>query len=289
MKLSKAYRDLTKDFREAKLATPELDARVLLAALNNEPSARIPLSENQLNEAQLIQLGEWRARRLKHESVARITGSRGFWTLDLEVSKATLEPRPDSETLVEASLEQLGSRLDEKLKILDLGTGTGALLLALLGECKNASGIGVDISHAAVQTAKRNASANQLAKRAQFICGNWFDALDEQFDLIVTNPPYIPSAALQKLEPEVRLYDPPQALDGGVDGLDAYRAIARLATRFLNQNGILLVEIGHDQSAGVASLFGGFGYRQVGMKTDLLGHERVLVFAPEKTLGKAAK
>jgi release factor glutamine methyltransferase len=279
-KLKDIYRDLATVFREAELVTPELDARVLLAKLTDQTSAQIPISGDGLNKAQVAKLDQWRARRLKHESVARITGKRGFWTLDLEVSVATLEPRPDSETLVEAALERLGNRRNEKLKILDLGTGTGALLLAFLSECKNAFGIGVDISSGAVQTAKRNAGANQLAARAQFVCGNWFDAFGAKFDLIVANPPYIPTAALQELGPEVRLYDPIWALDGGPDGLQSYRAIAAQARSFLNQDGIILLEVGYDQSEAVALLFGACGYRHLTTKCDLSGHRRALIFAP---------
>jgi len=295
VKLSRAHRDLSVVFREAKLATPELDARVLLARLTGQTPAQISISETELNEAQLAKLDQWRARRLKHESVARITGHRDFWTLTLEVSPSTLEPRPDSETLIEAALEQWGNRRHEKLRILDLGTGTGALLLALLEECPNASGIGVDISHEALQTAGRNAQMNNLSAHAEFVQGDWFGALHEKFDLIVSNPPYIRTAALQNLDPEVRLYDPPKALDGGEDGFTAYRAIASRAADFLREDGILLLEAGYGQSEAVALLFGTFGYRHSGTKPDLSGHPRAVMFtidaaekSDKKTLGKAA-
>ncbi len=278
MRLKDIYRQLARVFFDAGLKTPELDARLLLAELAGLKAAQVPLSEHELTQEQQDCLENWRARRLKHESVARIAGRRGFWTVDLEVSKAVLEPRPDSETLIEAALAHLGPRRNDRLKILDLGTGSGALLLSLLYECPQAFGVGVDLSLEAVRTAQRNAVKNNLATRAGFVCADWLGALSGTFDLMVANPPYIRSAEFAGLEDEVRLYDPHLALDGGLDGLDAYRALAANAANNLEKNGLFLLEVGYDQSKAVAELFEHFPFRLRDVAHDLAGHRRVVVF-----------
>jgi release factor glutamine methyltransferase len=283
MNLKDAYRKLAASFRQAKLATPELDARFLLAAVANKAAAQVPFDATALNKAQQQQLEKWRGRRLQHESVARIIGSRGFWTLDLQLSPATLEPRPDSETLIEAALEHLSKRRNQPLRILDLGAGSGALLLALLAEFPHACGIGTDISHEALLTARRNAGLHHLDGRAAFVRCRWGEALAGRFDLIVSNPPYGRSEDMAALPDEVRLYDPHFAIDGGKDGFDAYRAIAASAGNLLAEGGLLLLEAGDGQAAEITSLFDCCGYDFIGKKHDLGGHARVVVFAHQRS------
>ena len=287
MKIKDFYRELATALRQAKFETPELDARFLLAALTSIQPAQVPFAEAELDETQTRRLAEFRARRLAHKSVARIIGTRGFWTLELELSPATLEPRPDSEALIEAALAHLDCRRFERLKIVDLGTGSGALLLALLDEFKNACGVGIDISADAVQTASRNAQKNKLDARAQFICGSWLEALRGKFDLIVANPPYGRSEEMAALPNEVRLYDPPRAIDGGSDGLDAYRVIAADAAAHLAAEGLLLLEAGDGQSKAIEALFVDSGYRLLSSRNDLAGHERAMIFAqPHSKIAK---
>jgi release factor glutamine methyltransferase len=190
------------------------------------------------------------ARRLGREPVSRIIGSREFWGLKLEITPAVLDPRPDTETVVEAALDWLTTRgwRNERLRVLDIGTGSGALLLALLSELPNAIGIGTDISTDALSIARINAHRHELAPRTNFICCDLAAAVRGPFELIVSNPPYIATNEIERLAPEVRDYDPRLALDGGADGLAAYRAIAGDARRLLAERGRLIVELGQDQS-----------------------------------------
>ncbi|MES2906331.1 MAG: peptide chain release factor N(5)-glutamine methyltransferase [Pseudomonadota bacterium] len=280
MIISTAYRALASSFREAGLETPELDARLLIAEATQMNGAQVLISDKELTQAQQAQIETFRTRRLAHEPVARILGRRAFWSFEVELSPETLEPRPDSETLVEMVLDLLGTRRHENLRMADLGTGSGILLIALLLECQKATGLGVDISQQAIETARRNATLNHVPDRAQFLCGNWLEGTKEKFDIIVSNPPYIASAEIAGLAEDVRLYDPLRALDGGHDGLDAYRAIARQAASHLHENGVLAVEIGSMQAEAVKAIFAGAGYQNLGQSHDLSGYVRALSFSP---------
>lgn len=213
------------------------------------------------------------ARRLAREPVHRILGRRAFWTLDLAISPAVLDPRPDSETLVEAALA-LAPR--PCARVLDLGTGSGALLCALLTEWPEASGLGVDRSVEACRVARRNVEACGCGARALVVAGDWGAALAGPFDVVVSNPPYIRSDDIAGLDPEVRDHDPALALDGGADGLAAYRAIAPLAARLLAPGGLLAVEVGWTQGEDVAGLLAQAGFGEVGRRRDLGGHDRVV-------------
>ena len=210
--------------------------------------------------------------------MAAIIGCKEFWGLPLRVSNATLVPRPDTETVVEAALGAIdasGSR-SRALHIADIGTGTGCLLLALLSELPKASGIGIDISPAALAIARENARALGLADRAQFLCGNFTGAIAGRFDLIVSNPPYIATHEFALLSPEVRR-EPRLALDGGVDGLAAYRAIAADAPRLLAPGGAIVLEVGVNQAAPVAGLLARGGLAPQEPKFDLAGVPRAVV------------
>lgn len=219
-------------------------------------------------------------RRLAREPVYRILGSREFYGLDLKLSSGTLEPRPDTEVLVDALLPHLRQRiaLQGTAEIVDLGTGTGAIALALLAECPEARAIGVDISEDALATAKANALALGLGERFSTRVGPWFANTPERFDMIVSNPPYIRTAVMETLEPEVANHDPAAALDGGPDGLEAYRAIASQAAQHLLPDGIIGLEIGFDQHDEVRQVFEQAGFSLIEARRDHGGRDRVLLF-----------
>jgi release factor glutamine methyltransferase len=233
-----------------------------------------------LPAAALGRLEGFSARRLAGVPVWRILGEREFWGLPFSLSPATLEPRPDSETLVEAALTALAGRREEELSLLDLGTGTGCLLLALISELPKARGLGIDLSGEACTTAAGNAARNGLGGRATFRQGDWTQGLAGRFDLIVSNPPYIPSGEIAGLAAEVREHDPLLALDGGADGLEPYRLFAACLPALIAPGGILVLEIGAGQGPDVVALMraGGLEFRM--SRNDLGGHERALIFAP---------
>lgn len=262
---------------EAGVDSADDDARALLLAvaeitpLELAMTPRAPLSEE---EAQ--QLTEFAYRRAEREPVSRILGERGFWTLDLVVAPDVLDPRPDTETLIRTTLHLLDERREETLRILDLGVGSGAILCALLTEFPNAFGVGVDMSEAACASAMLNLERCGLADRAAILCGDWADAIDDVFDVVVSNPPYVRSAEIETLDPEVRLFDPALALDGGDDGLDCYRAIIECAPRLLADGAPLVFEVGWDQAVAVADMLGARGFVIAEIGRDLAGHERVV-------------
>ena len=223
------------------------------------------------------------ARRIAGEPVHRILGFRDFYGLRLFLSPETLEPRPDTETLVDAILpflRQLAAR-EGNCRILDLGTGTGAIAVALLAEVPQATAVGVDISAEALATAARNAKENGLSERFETVRSDWFEKISGSFHVIVANPPYIPTEELETLQGEVRKFDPARALDGGADGLDAYRKIAGQAEAYLETPGRVAVEIGHTQKEEVTRLFEAAGFSVVEARKDLGGRDRVLVFERE--------
>jgi release factor glutamine methyltransferase len=248
--------------------------------LNLDLTGVIAQATRQLTTDEADRLDGFARRRLAGEPVARILGSKEFWGLPFKLSAETLVPRPDTETIVEATLEILRAedRAQARLRIADLGTGSGAILLALLTELPDATGIGTDLSTAALGTAKTNAQYLGLASRADFIVSDYADALSGTFDLIVSNPPYIRSADIAGLAPEVRDHDPHLALDGGRDGLEAYRRIAPQAARLLSPGGLLVLEIGQGQDDDVARLVAAAGLTVMGpAKRDLAGIGRAVL------------
>ncbi|HEY0837539.1 MAG TPA: peptide chain release factor N(5)-glutamine methyltransferase [Azospirillum sp.] len=254
--------------------TPELDARLLLQhALDLTRDQILTRAHDPVTPEQAARLDALVGRRAAREPVSRILGSRGFWTLDLGLNADTLDPRPDTESVVEAALDAVVDRA-APLRLLDLGTGTGCILLALLAELPNATGLGVDVSPQAVAAAAGNAARNGLDRRARFQTGDWAAGLAERFDLVVSNPPYIPSADIAALEPEVRVHDPLRALDGGADGLDAYRIIAAQLPGLLKDGGSAVLEVGAGQASDVAGLLAAAGLRVTGVFRDLGGVER---------------
>ena len=225
------------------------------------------------------------ARRAAREPMSYILGVREFWSLEFAVTRACLDPRPDSETLVEAVLEALPDRA-RGVRILDLGTGSGCLLLALLSELPNATGMGIDASAQALGVALGNAHRLGLGPRAQFAQRDWTQGLEGRYDVIVANPPYIPTAEIDRLEPEVARYEPRAALDGGADGLAAYRAIVPALGRHLAEGGIAALEVGAGQAGLVGEMARSAGF-DVAIRRDLAGRERCLILRQvKKTVGQ---
>lgn len=255
-----ARRALGNAFREAGLESPELDARLLIGhALGLEHAALVSAAEHALTPNERQRILALAARRMNHEPVAHLLGRKGFWDIELEVNAEVLVPRPETETLIEAAIEILAARRLEPLRIADLGTGSGAIILSLLREFPNAMGHATDRSAPALAMARDNARRHGMAHRAQFVLSDYGSALEGGFDLVVSNPPYIPSADIAALAPDVRNYDPMLALDGGADGLDAYRAIAADARRLVRPGGFLILEIGIGQAEMVTALLTGAG------------------------------
>jgi release factor glutamine methyltransferase len=277
--IAEASRLTAQSLRLAGIESPEIDARALLGHTLRLSRAQLLSQSDRILESREIESAcTLIARRLKREPVSRIIGGRNFWTLALQVTPDVLDPRPDTETVVEAALDfvKQNGRSNDRLRILDIGTGSGAIVLALLSELPRAAGVAIDISLPALCVARANAAQNSLLTRCDFVLCSFADAVFGPFDLIVSNPPYISSAEITSLEPEVRNYDPKLALDGGADGLDAYRAIANEAERLLAPNGGLFVELGAEQKADVSALFTKAGLEVISSRTDLAGISRAL-------------
>ena len=278
--IESARRTLAAQLKSAGNDEAELDARILLGAvLDLDLTGMIAQATRPLTSTEAARLARYAQRRIAGEPIARILGSREFWGLSFQLSPATLEPRPDTETVVELALELLradgGS--DRPLRIADLGTGTGAILLAVLSELPAATGIGTDISEAALQTAAANAARAGLSDRATFIACDYASGLYGPFDLIVSNPPYIRSADIGSLAVEVRNHDPLAALDGGTDGLDAYRTLVPQAARLLAPGAALVVEAGEGQSGQIQALMVAAGLTPApSPKADLAGIPRAV-------------
>lgn len=274
-----ARRMLSARFASESIESAELDARILVGAvLGLDLTGVIAAAGRHLTSDETARLDDVARRRLAGEPVARILAAKEFWGLPLRLSTETLVPRPDTETLIELALEMVraGAPPDRRLRIADLGTGSGAILLALLSELPNAFGIGTDISIAALATARANAKQLGLAPRAAFVACDYAVALSGGFDLIVSNPPYIRSAEIPGLATEVRDYDPQRALDGGVDGLDAYRRLIPEAAHLLAPDGVLILEVGQGQSEDVMALLSTSGLTFHKRKADLAGIDRAV-------------
>jgi release factor glutamine methyltransferase len=274
-----ARRALANKLRATGIDSPELDARILVAhALALDPAALAAAGTRVLDRAEADAIAALARRRLAREPVARILGRKEFWSLSLRVDGATLVPRPETETVVEAALAAIdaGGARARSLRIADLGTGCGALVLALLSELPHAFGIGTDTSLGALAVARDNARNLGLA-RAAFLACDMTAALVGPFDAIVSNPPYIASGDIAALAPEVRDFDPRAALDGGPDGLDYYRIIAATAPALLRPGGVIVVELGIGQARAVAALFAAVGLSPSPPHADLNGVPRALV------------
>lgn len=272
-----ALKEAVARMKQAGLDTPVLDARLIVQhALGVDWQTLFLAPDAPLTKSERDRLDNELARLAAHEPVSRIVGRRHFWTLTLAVSPDTLDPRPETETLIEAVIAAIPDR-SRPLRLLDLGTGTGALLLALLKEYPNATGVAVDSSPGALAVALSNAVEHGLADRAQFVESDWAASVDETFDLVVSNPPYITHADLAELPRAVRDYDPLAALDGGPDGLDAYRAIIAVLPRLLRDTGFAVLELGAGQRGDVAALAIAAGLGDIASRADLAGIDRALI------------
>ena len=274
------FKSAVDTLQKAGVESPTEDVKILLAYVLGIKRQEVFLYLDKpfsLSEEQMNAFSDYIGQRAQRKPVSRILGNRGFWSLDFVLNEDTLDPRPDSETLVSAVLENTNP--DDEFKILDLGTGTGCLLLSILAERSKAEAVGIDISAKAVQAAAVNAEKNGLSERVSFICADWneFATLKkEKFDVVISNPPYIPHNDISSLEDEVKKYDPLRALDGGDDGLDCYRQIADILQLLLKENGDFYCEIGLGQADDVKSIFSAYDMEIIKIYKDLSNIDRVL-------------
>lgn len=277
--VAQALQLLVQAFRPIATDEAEVDARVLVGhALHLNRAQLVAQSDRILEAREISAISALAARRLKREPVARILGQKEFWSIMLSVTPDVLVPRPETETVIEGALDFVGRsglRL-EQLRILDIGTGSGALLLALLQELPHATAIGTDVSTDALEVARANAAHCSFESRCNFIACDIAEDVQGSFDLVVSNPPYIPHGDIEALAPEVKDYDPKVALDGGRDGLSAYRVIAASAKRLLAPGGRMFVELGMGQEAAVRELFTNVGLKVGIARKDLAGIPRAL-------------
>ncbi len=261
---------------DADIEMSALDARLLLQAASDlSHEAIIAEPDYKLTTEQVLQFRNFLNRRLAHEPVSRILGQREFYGRSFQVTKAVLDPRADTEALIELTLELIDDRFVE---VLDIGTGSGAIVVTLLAERPHVTATAVDLSGDSLHVAGQNALANNVSGRLKLHQGSWFEGLNQKFDLIVSNPPYIPHGDIANLEIDVRDHDPHLALDGGQDGMVAYRAIASGASAHLNSCGLIIVEIGAGQDEDVIAIFAIQGFRILKQKYDLGWHLRALAF-----------
>jgi release factor glutamine methyltransferase len=262
--------------REAGVESPRSEARLLLAHAMGIPREDIISGAVTPDDAALVRFRDAVARRCAREPFAYIVGRREFFSLDFAVGKGVLIPRPESELLVEEALGRF-PRGDENLRVLDLGTGTGCLLLAFLAQRAQAEGLGIDMSEAALGYARRNAQQLGLANRARFLRGDWGESVAGRFDVIFINPPYIKTAEIEMLAPEVAAHEPARALDGGKDGLDCCRKIAPALAELMSAKGCALVEIGEGQVEAASTIFEDSKLSVEGTVTDFARIHRCLV------------
>jgi release factor glutamine methyltransferase len=279
--LVSAWKAAQGELKAARIDSPAIDARLLLEAASGASRLEILTDPHRpLTPDQQTTLTGYLERRLRREPVSRILGRKGFWKIMLNVTPDVLSPRPDTETILDVAM--LAFEPAQTFNVIDLGTGSGAILLAVLSERPGARGVGTDISSEALAVARENAANLDLDGRATFLRTEWAAGFgDTSFDLVVSNPPYIPSGDIPGLDPEVRDHDPLLALDGGPDGLQAYRDLAPEIARILKPGGIFAVEIGWDQGPQVKALFEAAGLADVKVVRDLGDRHRVVTNGPD--------
>lgn len=267
--------------REAGIDTPDLDAQLLVEWTTGATRLDLISSpEKRIDEDQVTQLNEALERRIAGEPVHRIIGVREFYGLPFRLSPETLEPRPDTEALVDLVSPYVEKLIEHhgSATLLDMGTGTGAIVISLLHQFEKLNGIGLDVADGALTIARINAAANGVSQRFAALKSDWFSNVSGRFHLIVSNPPYIPSRDIDALSREVREHDPMAALDGGDDGLDFYRSLANEARKYLYEGGVVAVEIGAGQFNDVGAIFESADFRLTNTASDLGGHRRAIVF-----------
>ena len=266
------------ELRAAGIDAPRRDARLLMQhALGLTPEALLAHDDRPLGAAEGRRLAALVRRRIAREPLAYLTGRREFWSLDFAVDRSALVPRPETETVVEAVLAR-AAHLPPRPHLLDLGTGSGCLLVALLSELHNATGVGVDISAAAASLAQANARRHGLDGRASFVVADWGAPLADRFDIVVSNPPYVAAQTLASLAPEITRHEPRTALAGGVDGYASYRQLAPQIVRLLAPAGLAAIEVGAGMADEVASLFAAEGLEEIDRRRDLAGIDRCALF-----------
>ena len=275
--LVKAWTAAKDRLKDAGIDQPSIDARLMLEVAAGVTRTEIVTDPyRELTDEQIATLNDYLERRARREPVSHIIGRKGFWKILLQVNKNVLTPRPETEVIVDEVLKAFPENM--AFSMLDLGVGSGTILLAVLAERPAAKGLGIDASSEALAVARENAANLDLNNRAALLHGDWTRGLgDASFDLVVSNPPYIPTAVIDTLEPEVRDHEPRLALDGGADGLDAYRELAPEILRVLKPGGMFAVEIGYDQSKDVEALFRAAGAQEVRTVKDLSTHDRVVL------------
>lgn len=273
--LNTLYQEMRGRLKDEGIDTPDLDARVLLkSVLGITDADLITGADKEVSESESQTIESFVQRRLAGEPVSRILGRREFWGLDFKITPAVLDPRPDTEVIIEVALKRFKD--DPPQNILDLGTGSGCILIALLHEFPKARGVGVDISPEALNVAQENAQAHGVFDRIQFIESSWAEGIDDSFDLIVSNPPYITNQSIANLDAEVRKFDPILALEGGKTGLQAYEYIFKGLNALLNEGGTALFEIGFDQQNDVVRLAEESGLSVIAVYRDSAGNPRVV-------------
>ncbi len=280
--MSNFFTEILQKLSAAGVEQPRLEARLILAHVKHCAPAEI-FSDIDVTENEKCAALTLLARRLAHEPLDKILGYRAFFKADFAVNSDVLSPRPDSETLVESVLKRY-TDLGAALRILDLGTGSGCLIESLLSEYQMAQGVAVDFSAAALEVAQQNAVQLGVNSRLEFVQADWFGSDfvariggEWKFDVIVTNPPYIPSDDIEGLAPEVKNYDPLTALDGGADGFDSYRRIAEVAPDLLTEGGRIFIEAGIGQADEIVAISSGYGLKLVEIRADLAGIDRCVV------------
>lgn len=277
MKILELYKNSAKELEQQGILTSKLDVKILLSYLLNIDSKELIMYFNQHIEQKFINsFNQLLKRRLNREPIANIVNKKSFWSYDFFVNENVLTPRNDSEILIEAVLSNYNN-MQEGLKILDLGTGSGCLILSLLKMYKYASGLAVDISEKALKVARQNAE-NLKINNIKFLKNNWNDNIEDKFDIIISNPPYIPTKEIKELEPEVNKFNPLLALDGGEDGLNCYRYLAKSLEKNLKENTKIFLEIGKNQEKDIEKIFNENGYELLKMYKDLAEINRILCF-----------
>ena len=281
MKILELFNNSVKKLNKINIKNSKLDVKILLSNILNVKSSDLflylnnEISENNLNNFNILL-----KRRLKKEPIANIINKKDFWDYEFYVDKNVLTPRPDSETLIEAVIDNYKNK-NKKLKFLDLGTGSGCLILTLLKIYKNSFGIGIDINKKSLSIAKKNAKLLNI-KNIKFKKNNWNDNIKEKFDIVISNPPYIPTKIIEKLEPEVNKYNPIISLDGGVDGLNCYKYISNNIKKNMNENSKLFLEIGKNQKNKIIQIFKKNNFKFIKSYKDISNIDRVLIFKINK-------
>jgi release factor glutamine methyltransferase len=279
MKIKDIKRVFQEKLEKEGIKNPSLEVNILLSYILKLDTNKLILnSEKTLTRTQIQKFEHLINRRLNGEPISHLTGKKAFWDFEFAVDRNTLEPRPDSETLIEAVLKIYKNSTEKNLSILDLGTGSGCLILTLLKLFPNATGLGIDISSKALKIARRNAKSLNVNNRIKFIKNNWNQNITEIFDIIISNPPYIPAKQIQFLQKEIRNFEPGLALDGGNSGLDCYEYIAKNIKTNLAKNGKIFLEIGYKQDTPVIDIFQKNNFNLFSTSRDLNGIIRILCF-----------